>query len=146
MVMDFSKRDVRFLCFGILVALLTLALPSCVHHHHRSVAPRAKKAGPPPWAPAHGYRHKHAEGVDLVFDARSGVYVVVGFEHHYFYRDGFYRGSGSSWQLSARIGGPWVRIDVSDLPHGLAKRAAKTHGKHGGQPPAKRKKSRGPKW
>ncbi|MEE9551944.1 MAG: hypothetical protein V3V89_02760, partial [Gammaproteobacteria bacterium] len=44
--------------------------------------------GPPPHAPAHGYRHKH-HGHDLEFDSHLGVYVVVGLASVYFL-DGLY--------------------------------------------------------
>src|SRR5258705_13086779 len=50
--------------------------------------------GPPPWAPAHGYRRHHQQAyqsrpdtVDLGFDDGLGVYMVVGFPA-YSYWDG----------------------------------------------------------
>ncbi len=52
--------------------------------------------GPPPWAPAHGYRRNHQRAyqhrdatVDLAFDSGLGVYVVVGLPNYYYW-DGFY--------------------------------------------------------
>lgn len=141
------RAGLHLLGLGILMALLTPALPGCVHHHHHASAPvKVKKGGPPPWAPAHGYRHKHAQGVDLTFDRGLGVYIVVGYENHFFYRDHFYRGSGSDWQMSASIRGSWVRIDVSQLPDGLAVRSRGKH-RHPPKPhPAKQGKGHGHSW
>ena len=61
--------------------------------------------GPPPHAPAHGYRRKqHIEqqDVELVFDSGLGVYVVVGFPGVYFHADHYFRYAGTSWQVSIR--------------------------------------------
>ena len=78
----------RPLAIATLLAGL-LALAGCVHvHEHDHKHKHEQKGGPPPWAPAHGYRHKH-HGADLVFDAHIGVYVVVGHPHVYFH-DGHY--------------------------------------------------------
>ena len=148
MSIGLTRASLRLVGISILVALLASVLPACVHHHHHAASPaaKAKKGGPPPWAPAQGYRHKHAQGVDLVFNAGFGVYVVVGYENHYFSREHFYRGSGSDWQMSTHIRGSWISIDVSRLPSGLAARSGKKHRGHAAPPPAKQGKGRGPKW
>ena len=114
------------------LALFAAAALGCVsHHQHRPARatvvhhPAPAKMvvvhkGPPPHAPAHGYRHKHGGGTDLVFDKGLGVYVVVG--HKTTYHDGrrFYRLRGNIWQVSAKIGrGTWVSISTADIPHGL---------------------------
>ena len=39
---------------------------------------KEKHTGPPPHAPAHGYRHKHPDGVELVYKSNIGGYAVVG--------------------------------------------------------------------
>jgi hypothetical protein len=149
MAASVTRASLRVLGLGILIALVTPTLPGCVHHHHRhsaSAPAKVKKGGPPPWAPAHGYRHKHAQGVDLAFDSALGVYVVVGYENHFFYRDHFYRGSGSDWQMSAHIRGSWISVDASRLPHGLAVRAHEKHRHHPKPHPAKQGKGRGHRW
>ncbi len=78
--------------------------------------------GPPPHAPAHGYRHKHQGGYDLVFDRNTGCYTVVGYRDYY-YSDGlFFRFGGDGWQVSARVGGTdarWEHADEYRLPGGL---------------------------
>jgi hypothetical protein len=84
--------------------------------------------------------------VDLIFDSDIGVYVVVGYDQHYFHGDRFYRRIGSGWVASARIGGPWLGVELRALPAGLAVQPAKKRGRHGGGPPAQHGKGRGPKW
>ncbi len=92
-----------------------------------------KKGGPPPHAPAHGYRHKHArDGVTLTYDTGIAVYIVSGYKDCYF-DDGFYfRYSSGSWEMSARIGGPWkVAVIDRDVPSGLKVKYAGHKGKSG---------------
>ncbi len=119
----------RLCAFSVLVALA--ALPGCVHPHHprghRSPAPPAvHEPGPPPHAPAHGYRHKHREnGAELAFDSRLGLYAVVGWEDHFFSEGHFYRLVDSIWQVSVRIDGGWVTARSTALPKGLAAKPAK---------------------
>ena len=74
--------------------------------------------GPPPHAPAHGYRHKQ-HGAELTYDSGRGVYVVVGFPGHYYYRDHYYRFGGVRWEVGAHIDGPWKSVSVESLPPGL---------------------------
>jgi hypothetical protein len=81
--------------------------------------PRPKRGhGPPPHAPAHGYRQEY-HGVELVFDSGCGVYVVVGLPSHYYYKGHFYRFYGGQWQVSVEIGGPWNPVSEASLPPGL---------------------------
>ncbi|MFQ5585276.1 MAG: hypothetical protein ACE5GF_00390, partial [Thermodesulfobacteriota bacterium] len=51
----------------------------------KHVKVKSKKHGPPPHAPAHGYRHKHRHGVELMFDGGLGVYIAVGLSGIYFH-------------------------------------------------------------
>ncbi|MDH3216188.1 MAG: hypothetical protein OEN01_07845 [Candidatus Krumholzibacteria bacterium] len=84
-----------------------------------------KQGGPPPHAPAHGYRHKHHKGVTLVYQSSLGVYVVSGRSHHYYHRDRYYRSHGGVWEVSVHINGPWQSVSHHKLPPGLQKK----HGK-----------------
>lgn len=77
-----------------------------------------RKHGPPPHAPAHGYRHKH-HGVELVFDSEWGVYVVVDFPSHYYCKGHYYRLRESRWVRSVHIDGPWKSVSEKSLPPGL---------------------------
>ena len=97
------------------------------------VAEAPPRHGPPPHAPAHGYRHKHKDGVDLVFDAPRGVYVVLGQTHCYWHGDQYYRQRGNRWEVSVTLRGPWTRTAAGDLPGGLSAQATepKKHGSKG---------------
>ena len=87
------------------------------------------QADPPPWAPAHGYRYHHEDGVDLIFDSGLGLYVVADFPNIYFSNDYFYRLNNDNWQRSASFNGPWVIINSKQLPPGLQKNKGKSKGK-----------------
>jgi hypothetical protein len=94
--------------------------------------------GPPPHAPAHGYRHKH-HGTELGFDAKLGVYVVIGLPHHYFDHGRFLRLRAGSWEVGASLDGPWHAYSSSSVPASL-RNASLDEGKPGkppGQAPAK---------
>lgn len=80
---------------------------------------KSRGHGPPPHAPAHGYRAKTADGADLVFRSDLGVYAVVGAEGVYFHSGWFYRRGGSGWKTAARLAGPWEPAKESKLPPGL---------------------------
>lgn len=117
-----------------LAAALLLSPAACVVHHHghdpRTVVVnpdgvRLHVPGPPPWAPVHGHRHKHREGVELRYDAGLGVYLVVGHPGHYFRGELYYRQVNRTWTASAAIDGPWWTIAVDDVPLGLRRTRAK---------------------
>lgn len=96
--------------------------------------------GPPPHAPAHGYRQKHA-GTELAFDSKLGVYLVLGHSNR-FYSDGrFLRLHEDSWQVSASLEGPWSAYPAASVPPGLrgTHPAETKRGKHKAHPPAKRR-------
>jgi hypothetical protein len=107
----------KFLCLWVVVQVcLVLLLASC----HSVTVGRGQrhKPGPPPHAPAHGYRHNH-EGWQLVYDSGRGVYVVIDLPNHFYYQDSFYRYEKPYWQVSARMGGPWRPVGSESLPPGL---------------------------
>ena len=85
---------------------------------------KADKKGPPPHAPAHGYRHKHGDGVVLVFEASLGVYVVSGHKDLYYHKDRYYRLYKSKWQSSGKIDGPWRKSPDNKIPPGLQENVA----------------------
>ena len=77
--------------------------------------------GPPPHAPAHGYRHKYHDHY-LEYDAHLGVYIVIGMPHLYF-RDGlYYRRSEHGWYSSQYIDRDWKEHHEDRLPPGLYKK------------------------
>lgn len=74
--------------------------------------------GPPPHAPAHGHRRKH-QGLELVYDSGRGVYVVIGFPSHYYFKGSYYRLRGTQWEISTSIKSGWYAISEQSLPPGL---------------------------
>jgi hypothetical protein len=118
---------------GLFAALLMVLLSpasGCVYHHHRATAPPgyARGHGPPPHAPAHGYRHKHhRDAADLVFDAGLGVYTVVGRPGYYWHIDHYLRWMSGEWRVSSRIDGVWVVVSSDRVPPKLVAK----HTKHG---------------
>jgi len=127
----------------LLATLAASATLACVAVHHHVPVPqtaRVEKRGPPPHAPAHGYRHKHkahAGEVELVFDSGLGVYVVLGWPGHFYDQSHYYRQDGGVWQVSARLDGGWVAASTKKLPPGLAK---KGRGPKKGPHPASRRR------
>ena len=109
---------------------------------HDSPAPPARAAvhrpGPPPHAPAHGYRHKH-HGRDLVFDSAFGVYVVVGLRDVWFLDGHYFRIAGDRWEVAAAVGGPW-RVAAA---HAVPVRLYEKRHPHGGPPGHAKREKRG---
>lgn len=103
------------------VALLTVTVSGCVNRAGVSYGEggRHYSGGPPPHAPAHGYRAKHRHH-DMVYDSRLGAYVVLGYDDHY-YNDGWYfRYRDGLWQINADLGGrDWRDADQYRVPEGL---------------------------
>lgn len=76
------------------------------------------KPGPPPHAPAHGYRRKH-QGAELVYDSGRGIYVVIDFPNHYYFKGHYYRLGEAQWEVGVNLEGPWGFISYGELPKGL---------------------------
>lgn len=79
------KKKNNFIGFVVLI-VLTLA-PSLVLSGQRN-----ENGGPPPWAPAHGYRaktrHIYFPDYNFYFDVQRNVYIYL---------------EGSNWQVNANI-------------------------------------------
>jgi hypothetical protein len=126
------KRFVTFTLFAVILAGFVLISSSCsrviVHpSRHKKVG-----HGPPPHAPAHGYRRKTPHGVEMAYDSDYGVYVVVGFTNHYYFEGHYYRFGHDGWQVSLNVNSGWKAVGKESLPPGLrgkakAKHAKKTH-------------------
>lgn len=97
--------------------------------------PGYSKGGPPAHAPAHGYRKKHPQGPDLVFDSGLGVYVAVGIANLYFHNDRFLRLSNGQWEISVGYEGPWSVTTHTKVPPGLKKKHQGGKGKAKGKAP-----------
>lgn len=131
-------------------AVLTVALLTAVYgcSSHKAVVYKKSgpdvvvvndRKGPPPHAPAHGYRHKHnRDNVVLVYDSGVAVYAVSGYKNYWFNEGFYFRLSGGTWEMSARIGGPWkVAVVDRDVPVKLKSKYAVAKSK-----PAKKSKSK----
>jgi len=98
---------------------LVLAAPACSGLYLFETSSAGRYGGPPPHAPADGYRHQQPNGAVLEYDAGRSLYVVVGRSGHYYDDGRYYRWTGSTWQSSARLDGGWHAIPPSALPPGL---------------------------
>lgn len=127
--------DRRQFVQGGLMTCGLIALSGChVHDHGVRPAPvRARRPGPPPHAPAHGYRHHHRSGVDMVFDHGLGVYTVVGMPYYY-YRGYFYRRHRGAWERSREPRRGWRRANRDGVPRKLRhKYERRKHGRGRGR-------------
>ncbi len=105
---------------AVVLVCMTFMLVSCGSfsigvgsgHKHKP------KKGPPPHAPAHGYRQKH-QGVELVYDSGRGVYVVIDLPSHYYFKGRYYRRGEIQWEAGVNIDGPWESVSGEALPPGL---------------------------
>jgi hypothetical protein len=118
-------------------AALASSLSACVVVDGRGphTGPPVHASGPPPHAPAHGYRHKH-HGHELVFDATLGVYVVVAFPELWFLDGSYFRWYGERWEMGVDLNGPWRAARAEAVPFKLRERGHP----HGG-PPGQMKKT-----
>ncbi len=121
------------------LAALAITVIGCGHVYHPKSSRHTgvHKMGPPPHAPAHGYRHKHQDNVELVFNAGIGVYVVVGHPDHYHDGKRYYRRARGEWQVSHQLDGVWLSVSFREVPSGLRTKKAKKKPKPGHGPPAK---------
>lgn len=109
-----------------LLFLSSLGLAACQHEYREEPFGRpVRRRGPPPFAPAHGYRHRYRRGLDLVFDTGLGVYLVVGARRTYFYQGRFYRFRGGEWETSRDYDETWRRSRARRLPRNLRRRAGR---------------------
>lgn len=77
--------------------------------------------GPPPHAPAHGYRYKY-QGHDFVYDANLGVYLIIGYADYYFRDNFYYRHRDDGWYYSRQFDRDWQSYKQDKLPPGLVKK------------------------
>lgn len=113
----------------ILMVSAALLLAACQYYPTYSPG---RGHGPPPHAPAHGYRAKQ-QGHELVYDSGLGVYVVVDLPNVYYYDGIYYRYDHDHWYYSTSPGRGWDAYDTDrKLPPGLAKKHGK--GKKKGNP------------
>ena len=78
-------------------------------------APIFVTPGPPPYAPAHGYRHRYHD-YDMRYDSNLGCYVVLGMPNVYFSNGVYLRFSGDRWTSAIGVGGPWRIAGSAEIP------------------------------
>lgn len=87
------------LCFTLLLADPASALAQGKSNKKSKMA--KKETGPPPWAPAHGYRAKtryvYFKDYNVYYDHERGVYISL---------------SGRNWQVTARLPSLLSGIDL----------------------------------
>ena len=108
---------------GVLVVALCVTGMACTGNsavQNQQTGPsKSRGHGPPPHAPAHGYRAKTQDGLELVFRADYGVYEVVG-RDSYYYQDGvIYRQDSIGWIIGRSVDGPWTSVSEGQIPPGL---------------------------
>jgi hypothetical protein len=113
----------RFKSISLSIVVLvcaTLMLVSCSSFSIGAGSGRRRvyRHGPPPHAPAHGYRHKQ-HGVELVYDSGRGVYVVIDLPNHYYFKGRYYRRGEVQWEVGVQIDGPWEFISEDAMPKGI---------------------------
>ena len=130
--------------FVVTCACIVLVTSSCSRYgvYHEPTVTVSKDNGPPAHAPAHGYRRKHIDGVELVFESSIGLYVVVGYPDHYYHDGYYYRLSGGLWEMSLKLDGGWKFASEKSLPPGL-KIKAKANDNDNGRGRGKDKQKKG---
>lgn len=80
-------------------------------------APRYHKQGPPPHAPAHGYRYKHQNGYEMQYDSGVEAYVVLNIPETYFGNNLYIRFSTDGrWMVCATLDGNWKVAAGNEIP------------------------------
>ncbi len=80
-----------------------------------------KGHGPPPHAPAHGYRFKHHHGVELKFDSGLGVYAVLEMRGVYFHNGLYIKVFEGKWFVSNFFNKSWRVAIKGEIPYKLKK-------------------------
>jgi len=124
-----GSRATRAMGVCALAFAAVVSASGCVHRHHHPSALHAH-AGPPPHVPAHGYRHQHRQdGIELVFDARLGVYAVAGRPDLYWYGERYLRWTSGGWRAGAHLDGVWIVIASDTVPPKLVAKYAQRRAK-----------------
>lgn len=91
-----------------------------------------QKGGPPPHAPAHGYRAKH-HGHNMRYDSGTGVYAVISYADTYFFNNLYFKmDSSGRWMVSSALDRGWTYGRDYQVPKKLKDKYKKKdkHHKH----------------
>lgn len=119
---EISMNGQRLFLFLVISMITVFTLTSCADVAFRHPVSAKPAYGPPPHAPAHGYRHKHHNGPELVFDSGLGVYVVADLNDYFYFENYYYRLLNDHWEISLHVRGPWKPAAMAALPPGLQKK------------------------
>lgn len=90
-----------------------------------------QRGGPPPHAPAHGYRHKH-KNHDMRYDSALGVYVLLDLLDYYYDGDRYYRYRDGDWQYARELDNErWRKADRRSVPERLYQQYSQSEGQPG---------------
>lgn len=108
---------------GVLILVLLVTGVACTGtpaaQYAQTGPAKSRGHGPPPHAPAHGYRAKTQDGLELVYRSDYGVYEVVG-RANYYYQDGvIYHQDSIGWIIGRSVDGPWTSVTEAQIPPGL---------------------------
>lgn len=131
------KQTIKF----VVLLSVSLMLYGCVEQAGvRYGSAPAYREGPPPHAPAHGYRYKYRNH-DLRYDSKLGAYVVIGWQD-YFYQDGLYfHYLDGRWLFSARLDSKdWRDARYNQVPPNLYRSRERNEHRDKKVPPGQLKK------
>jgi hypothetical protein len=109
----------KFLGMTALTGALLMAA-GCVAYPN-DYARNDRNYGPPPHTARHGYRQPY-NGHEVRYDARLGVYLVVGMPNYFYLDNQYYRYDRNRWYYSQDVNTGWRDYDERKLPSGLAKK------------------------
>jgi hypothetical protein len=90
-----------------------------------------KKHSPPPHAPAHGYRYKRADGNELQFDSKLGVYAVIKTTDTFFGKNLYLKlSSDGKWIVSTTLKDEWRIAVGNEVPPKLKESKRKKEKPH----------------
>ena len=97
------KKASLVLCFTFLmVVAFTTEMVAQKKSHKKVKTTYKKETGPPPWAPAHGYRAKtryvYFTEHNFYYDNNNGVYIYL---------------SGKNWEVSAEIPDLFKKVNLA---------------------------------
>jgi len=123
----------------LFVSLLSMFLIGCVDSASVKYGDSSPhyKSGPPPHAPAHGYRYKHNKH-DMSYDTGLSVYVVLGKTDVYYDNGVYFRYRDNGWQVSLGLNNTWENTSKRAVPKKLYQSKVKKS-KHQKEHPGKGK-------
>jgi hypothetical protein len=118
--MKFVKIIINGLVLPLLVVSISLSCTKASLKSAPIVTIKPKKGnGPPPHAPAHGYRAKTRDGIEVVYNSKLGVYEVFGISSYYYSKGFYYRVNDDQWEASTEFHGSWEVVAEYRVPFGL---------------------------